>query len=118
MTPSATSAPHPLGSRKRHYWLVQRMAAAAAVDLNAAFEAGDLGSDSWAQTIETCRGCDWVEGCEKWLAQEDEGRAAPATCHNRVTFEALKRGQDAKARDGAAVHGRAKRPVQDQGEQA
>lgn len=97
MTPSHSSPPSPLGSRKRHYWLVQRMAAAIGVDLNAAFESGDLASDDWAQTVEACRNCDWVEGCEKWLAQGGEGSAAPALCMNRATFTALQAAQDAAA---------------------
>lgn len=71
-----------LGDRTQHYWLAQRMAKTTGTDLVGAYDAGDLSQDQWAEIIEACRGCDWTEGCERWLAKTESADDAPAGCPN------------------------------------
>ncbi|MBR9650993.1 DUF6455 family protein [Thalassovita aquimarina] len=71
-----------LGDRKRHYWLAQRMAQTTGTDLTGAYDAGDLSQQQWAEIVEACRGCDWTESCERWLARHETAKEAPAGCTN------------------------------------
>lgn len=85
--------PRPLGDENRHYWLAVAMAKATGTDLQAALEEGRISHADWANLVTRCRGCDWVEGCDCWLAKQEAGTAdAPKTCVNSDFF--------AKARDG------------------
>ena len=43
---------------KKHYWLAKRMAKTTGADLVAAYQAGELGQEEWAQMVHKCRGCD------------------------------------------------------------
>ncbi|WP_204362778.1 DUF6455 family protein [Litorivita pollutaquae] len=103
MTQNSVMPPKPvraLGPSIRHYWRVKRMARATGTDLIAAFEAGDLDARRWAQVVDTCRGCAWVNGCARWLAQADAAAraggaenvadTAPDACLNRGLFANLK----------------------------
>ena len=80
----------PLGDRKRHYWLAQRMAKTTETDLVGAHAAGDLSQEKWAEMVESCRGCDWIEGCERWLAKPENAGEVPGSCPNCGTFLELK----------------------------
>ncbi|WP_425101588.1 DUF6455 family protein [Tropicibacter sp. S64] len=95
MTPQrdcAESRPfRPLGSERKHYWLVQRMAKATGVDLVEAMAGQSLTSEDWARMVTHCRGCEWVQGCRHWLdAAEDTPRACPDGCANKARFADLK----------------------------
>ena len=78
----------PLGDTNSHFWLVQRMAQATQTDLVAAMERAELSNTDWAEMVQSCRGCDWTKGCQRWLAQQGEQaeEAAPEPCRNRARF--------------------------------
>lgn len=82
----------PLGETKSHYWLVQRMAQATETDLVTAMERAELSNADWAEMVQSCRGCDWTEGCKRWLggAEGQASEAAPEPCLNRARFLRLK----------------------------
>ncbi|MDV4145216.1 DUF6455 family protein [Shimia sp. FJ5] len=82
----------PLGDTNSHFWLVQRMAQATETDLVAAMARADLSNADWAEMVQSCRGCDWTEGCKRWLAAEEttQDGAAPGACINRERFLRLK----------------------------
>lgn len=80
-----------LGDPNTHYWLAQRMAKTTETDLVSAVEQAGLSQAEWALMIETCRGCDWAKGCQKWLAGTSSAvAAAPSQCVNQEKFSALK----------------------------
>ena len=80
----------PLGDRKRHYWLAQRMAKTSGTDLVSVYAAGDLSQKQWAGMVEACRGCDWIEACERWLAKTEAADEVPSSCPNCGAFMELK----------------------------
>lgn len=87
----ASPCPKKLGDEVDHFWLVQRMAKTAQIDLAAAFEAGDLTSEDWAAMVECCRGCAWTDGCKDWLAVPDQSAEIPPdTCLNRSRMGVLR----------------------------
>lgn len=79
-----------LGDPRRHYWLVQGMARAVGVDLARAFEDGRIDRRDWAETVERCRACDWVDGCRAWLAAGGAAHVPPGPCRNRARFALLR----------------------------
>ena len=79
----------PLGDSKRHFWLAQRMAKATGADIVGAHQAGDLPQEEWAQMVQACRGCDWTEGCERWLESHPAAEDVPQTCANCARFAEL-----------------------------
>ncbi|GAA4221009.1 hypothetical protein GGQ68_000329 [Sagittula marina] len=86
-----TAHPPVLGAEIDHYWLVQRMAKATGVDLVRAMDAGVLDHDTWAGIVTRCRGCQWAEGCDHWLATPSKDtRALPEPCLNRDRLAGLK----------------------------
>lgn len=82
----------PMGDRRRHYWLVKGMANRLGADLPAAFKDGELGTDEWAQMVETCRTCAEPGRCRKWLDSREDARAAPGYCRNAARLERLAEG--------------------------
>ena len=81
----------PLGDPITHYWLAKRMAQTVGVDLVAATESGAFSQEDWAETVNRCRGCEWTDGCQKWLPEHEDGADhAPRQCRNTKLFEALK----------------------------
>lgn len=48
-----------LGDPRRHYWLLQRMARTAGVDLVAAYDQGRICPQDWAEMVMACRRCRW-----------------------------------------------------------
>lgn len=82
----------PLGDTRSHFWRIQRMAQVTETDLSAAMAQAELSSAEWAEMVEACRGCDWAEGCERWLAAHSAESEAmpPRTCRNRDRFERLR----------------------------
>ncbi|SEP86307.1 DUF6455 family protein [Thalassovita taeanensis] len=79
----------PLGDMTRHYWLAQRMAKTTGTDLVAAQEVGALDQSAWAEMVQTCRSCDWTEGCERWLTTQAETADVVETCPNCNKFRDL-----------------------------
>lgn len=79
----------PLGDTLRHYWLAQRMAKEAGLDLALAQDRGLLPQREWAAMVRKCRGCEWADGCTHWLETQQDGRALPDACANSRTFAAL-----------------------------
>jgi len=82
--------PHKLGDPRRHFWLAQRMAKAVGVDLNTQTQDGHLDQADWASMITRCRGCEWADGCDKWLEDQGGESDVPSSCVNVETFRALK----------------------------
>lgn len=81
----------PLGHPVTHFWKVNRMARVTGVDLSAAHEQGDMSSAEWADVVTRCRGCEWTEGCERFLQNHVDGDAEPPkACANHDLFKALK----------------------------
>ncbi len=80
-----------LGPENEHYWLVKRMAKATGIDLVKAAEANIMTQEDWAGIVTHCRGCDWAEGCGRWLDQTTEvQRALPTPCINRSRLADIK----------------------------
>jgi len=79
---------------RRHYWLAKRMAGRHGLDLARAAESGDLDQPTWARLVQRCRGCEWTEGCQRYLARSESLGAGddawPEGCSNRAVFAALK----------------------------
>ncbi len=72
----------PLGDMKRHFWLAQRMAKVTGADLVSAHESGELPQEEWADMVETCRDCDWTNGCVRWLQENQTATEVPPSCPN------------------------------------
>lgn len=82
----------PLGDQNTHFWLAQRMAQLTETDLVRAMETAQLTQEDWAAMVEDCRGCDWTDGCQKFLTLRADQKidSAPDTCRNHERFAALK----------------------------
>lgn len=79
----------PLGDRKQHYWLAKQMAKATGADIVGAHASGQLPQSDWANLVQTCRECDWSEGCQRWLRDHPRASDAPAACPNCGRFADL-----------------------------
>lgn len=79
----------PLGDSNHHFWLAQRMAKTTGADLVAAFQQGELVQAEWAQIVQNCRGCDWTDGCERWLEKHESATCIPNSCVNCGRFAEL-----------------------------
>ncbi len=79
----------PLGDKLRHYWLAQRMAKQGGLDLARAQGEGLLPQQDWADMVQRCRGCQWTEGCDRWLRALDQGDELSTECVNHDRFTAL-----------------------------
>ena len=86
----------PLGDRKRHYWLAQRMAKTTGPNLVSAYDQGALDQQEWAQMVQNCRGCTWTEGCERWLLGRESSASVPESCANCAWFSDLQTQDSAK----------------------
>ena len=83
---------HPLGSENRHYWLAVAMARKTGADMQQALDQGVISHADWAALVQRCRGCDWPDGCDRWLARQDDGTAeVPAACPNAELFERVRK---------------------------
>ena len=80
----------PLGDLRRHFLLVKGMAKATDTDVEGAYAAGRLDQDEWAEMVQACRGCQWTEGCEAWLAGGQGAAVAPKPCCNRARLAMLR----------------------------
>ncbi|MDA7429964.1 DUF6455 family protein [Primorskyibacter aestuariivivens] len=83
----------PLGPRLSHFWKLQNMLRVTGTDATEAFDQGDLTQKQWAELVETCRGCQWTGGCNRYMErarlaghQED----APPQCRNQEALAALR----------------------------
>ncbi|MDA7423813.1 DUF6455 family protein [Thalassococcus lentus] len=82
-----------LGPIRKHFWRVQRMARAVDVNLVSAAKGDLIDDEAWANMITRCRGCQWADGCGRWLKQAaltGHERTAPNQCRNRNVFDALR----------------------------
>lgn len=75
------------------------MARATDVDLVGAFSEGRITSASWAEMVDRCRACDWVDGCQAWLQKSKAPRQIPPQCHNQARLELLKSEQELASND-------------------
>lgn len=82
----------PLGDTKTHFWLAQKMAKITETDLVRAMEKAELTQEDWAEMVNSCRGCDWTNGCERWQEShvEETVEKPPTGCVNRDRFLSLK----------------------------
>ena len=82
--PKAATPWQPLGEPGEHFWLVQRMAKRCGSDLARAASEGQVTQEEWVEMVHKCRGCQWTEGCQRWLDQlvEDGTVDAPDQCLN------------------------------------
>lgn len=83
-----------LGPRRDHFWKLQNMLRVTGTDAVGAFSQGQLSPEDWAGMVETCRGCNWVTQCSRYMARERlEGRVreAPSDCPNERILTNLRR---------------------------
>jgi len=80
-----------LGRLMNHFRLISGMAKATKTDVVAAFETGTLSQPEWAQMVQNCRACTWVDHCPDWLDSHSDAATPPQTCPNRARFQTLKR---------------------------
>lgn len=81
---------HPLGDIRHHFLLAQSMAKVTGVDLIHAMHEGHISQGTWANAVTRCRGCDWAEPCEAWLAAQNGSKVAvPPNCANAELFQRL-----------------------------
>lgn len=83
----------PLGRTQDHVLLVKRMAQATDLNLCDAYAEGMLSQKSWAELVQTCRGCQWTGQCDAWLTHHDGEDCAPNPCLNRARLADLRRQQ-------------------------
>ena len=96
MKRTAYSVPwRPLGNTGVHYWLVHRMAKRCGVNTAKAVTDGAIDQQDWVGMVQTCRGCQWTNGCKRWLEHlDDDGSVTPpAECLNAKLLETLAEGQ-------------------------
>lgn len=74
----------------RHWRLVRQMAKATDTNVVDAFDTGRLSSEAWSQMVQSCRHCQWADGCQDWLSTHDHVHNAPKTCANRALFRRLR----------------------------
>ncbi|MEM7487857.1 MAG: DUF6455 family protein [Pseudomonadota bacterium] len=85
------SRPHPMGDVRTHLTLFRTMAAETGADPVRAFDEGRLDPVCWAEAVNRCRDCRWVEGCRRWLAvPADRPRAVPSGCANGAMLTGLR----------------------------
>jgi len=81
----------PMGDTNLHVMKIRAMAKSAVIDPARVAEAGALSQEDWSKMITRCRGCEWDEGCARFLARN--GREMPVTipeaCVNRETLKEL-----------------------------
>ncbi|WP_408015025.1 DUF6455 family protein [Roseovarius gahaiensis] len=83
-----------LGDQCHHYWLLKDMARVTDVDLVRAFRDGRITSCEWAEMIDLCRACEWVDGCQSWLQTAKAPRPIPPHCRNSARLAHLKGEQE------------------------
>ena len=84
----------PLGDTKEHLQLLQEMSRATGVDLVRAQQDGLIDQSDWAEMVQACRGCNWVEECRSWLDGAGEVATPPDTCCNRMRLAVLRLEQE------------------------
>lgn len=75
------------------------MARGTDVDLVSAFSEGRITSVSWAEMVDRCRACDWVDGCQAWVQRSNAPRPIPPQCHNHTRLALLKSEQELASND-------------------
>lgn len=80
-----------LGPQTEHFWLVQRMAKAAGVNLVQAWDAGLIDHEGWSGIVTRCRGCQWTDGCRRILDKPVTGnRTVPEACRSREWLDRIR----------------------------
>lgn len=93
-----SACPKKLGEANEHFWLIQRMAKAAGLDLADAMENDVLAQEDWARMVTCCRGCAWSAGCHDWLDVVDQtAETPPVPCLNRTRMVEMKAALSAKS---------------------
>jgi len=85
----------PARTLKRHAGLVDRMAGAQGVDLEAKMMEGLRTPGNLADAVLACTGCANPGDCARWLDSHEPGEAAPDYCRNSDLFADLKAGRPA-----------------------
>lgn len=80
---------------KHHANLVNRMATAQGVDLEAKIMEGLMTPGDLDRAVKACTGCACPDDCSHWLANHDQGAPAPDYCRNIPLFADLKAGRRA-----------------------
>ncbi|WP_317057125.1 DUF6455 family protein [Roseovarius rhodophyticola] len=86
-----------LGSVQDHTMLLQNMGKVIEVDFAAVFDSESLEQEDWSGMVTSCRGCEWVGGCRKWLRAAKRGDECPMQCRNRAALAGLSAKQGALA---------------------
>jgi len=86
-----------LGPERDHMMLLQTMGKVVEVDFAAVFDAEVLHQEEWSGMITSCRGCEWVDGCRKWLRAAKRGDECPMQCRNLAALAGLSAKQGALA---------------------
>lgn len=81
----------PMGDTNQYVMKVRAMAKAVGVDLASAADLGGLTQEDWSKMITLCRGCEWDEGCARFLAQSgrEMPTSIPENCVNREKLRDL-----------------------------
>lgn len=85
----------PARTLKRHADLINRMADAQGVDLDARMMEGLLTPGKLADAVLACTGCTNPGDCTHWLESHEAGAPAPDYCRNVDLFADLKAGRPA-----------------------
>lgn len=78
---------------KRHADLVDRMASAQGIDLEAEMMAGKIRPEGLSDAVLACTGCANPQECAHWLAQNERAESTPDYCRNADLFTLLKTGK-------------------------
>ncbi len=86
-----------IGSEQDHTMLLQTMGKVVEVNFAAVFDTEALDLEEWTGMVTSCRGCEWVSGCRKWLRAAKRGDECPMQCRNRAALAGLSAKQGAVA---------------------
>lgn len=79
----------PLGDERKDTHLLHVMGKVVELDFSRALDAGALDNEDWVGMVTSCRGCEWVNGCRKWLRSARRGDECPMRCRNRAHLARL-----------------------------
>lgn len=81
----------PLGDPARHFWMTRSVARVLGVSFSEAMASGHISQKEYADLVTRCRQCQFVDTCERWLAQQStRAEVAPECCMHGDLFETLK----------------------------
>ncbi len=80
---------HNLGDPTTHFWLTRSVARVMGINLSEAMDANRLSAQGYADLVNHCRRCPYVETCQQWLGEPDKcAEKGPPDCRN---YDALTR---------------------------